>query len=55
MKEDVEEKREYENSIYPTLMVTQGTFYTFVGVAAIYSDIPRIISSIGKTSYCLAI
>ncbi|WP_418293532.1 hypothetical protein [Megasphaera sp.] len=35
MKEDVEEKREYENSIYPTLMVTQGTFYTFVGVAAI--------------------
>lgn len=35
MKEDIDKKEGYENSIYPTLMVTQGTFYTFVGVAAI--------------------
>lgn len=33
MEEDVKKKN--YNSIYPTLMVAQGTFYTFVGVAAI--------------------
>lgn len=33
MEEDVK-KKNYD-SIYPTLMVAQGTFYTFVGVAAI--------------------
>lgn len=33
MEEDVKNKN--YDSIYPTLMVAQGTFYTFVGVAAI--------------------
>lgn len=35
MKYDVEEKGKYGESVYPTMMVAQGTFFTFVGVAAI--------------------
>lgn len=34
MEKDVKDNSNY-TSIYPTLMVAQGTFYTFVGVAAI--------------------
>ncbi len=34
MEKDVQDNGNY-TSIYPTLMVAQGTFYTFVGVAAI--------------------
>lgn len=35
MMNEKDEDGNYTNSIYPTLMVTQGTFYTFVGVASI--------------------
>ncbi len=34
LKEELEQKK-FNDSIYPTLMVAQGTFYTFVGVSAI--------------------
>lgn len=47
------DKGEFNNSIYPTLMVAQGTFYTFLGVSVIlftynssYSDVNSLLAGL---------